>query len=248
MTGYLIGGVVVELFGYTTAFLCCSFLYAFSGLLVQLIVKEDFVPPEKGAGKKKNNKLSRDILVPGVIAILVMFLLMGAGRRIDQPFVAMLVELINGEKGAAFYTGLISAGGAVGGVIAGFGFGYLSDRFRPEKMLPWIIVCAAVCAVWQGCSTSVWALVAGRFFYYFVAGGMQPLLLVMLSRLTSPENKGAFFGWSASVNTAGGVFSALVSGVIVFNWGVRAIFFAGGVLLISMLIPGWKIFLKGKKG
>ena len=245
MTGYLIGGVVVELFGYTTAFMCCSFLYFISGLLVQLVVQEKFVPPEKGSGKKKNSKLSRDILVPGVIAILVMFLLMGAGRRIDQPFVAMLVELINGEKGAAFYTGLISAGGAVGGVIAGFGFGFLSDRYPPEKMLPWIIGIAAVCAVWQGCSNSVWSLIAGRFFYYFVAGGMQPMMLVMLSRLTSPENKGTFFGWSASVNTAGGVFSALASGVIVFNWGVRAVFFAGGVLLISMLIPGWKIFCKG---
>ena len=246
MTGYLLGGVVVELWGYTTAFLCCSLLYFISGLLVQFVVKENFTPPVREKGEKKQSRLTGDILAPGVIGILVMFLLMGAGRRIDQPFVAMLVELINGAKGAAFYTGIISAGGAVGGVIAGFGFGFLSDRYPPEKMLPWIIAVAAVCAVWQGYSTNIWMLVTGRFFYYFVAGGMQPLMLVMLSRQISPENKGTFFGWSASVNTAGGVLAAAVSGVIAFNWGIRAIFAAGGLLLISMLIPGGKLFLRGE--
>ena len=242
LTGYLLGGIIVEIWGYTTAFMCCSLLYFASGLLVQLVVKENFVPPEKSENANKKGTLSRDIFAPGVIAMLVMFLLMGAGRRIDQPFVAMLVELVNGEKGAAFYTGLISAAGAVGGVIAGFGFGALSDRYPPEKMLPWIVVVAALCSAWQGCSNNVWVLGAGRFFYYFVAGGMQPMMLVLLSRRTSPENKGTFFGWSASVNTAGGIFAAVISGFIVFNWGIRAVFIAGCVLLLFMLVPGWKIF------
>jgi MFS family permease len=171
--------------------------------------------------------------------------MMGAGRRIDQPFVAMLVELVNGEKGAAFYTGLISACGAVGGVIAGFTFGSLSDRYPPEKMLPFIVLGTGLCAFWQGMASDVWSLMIGRFFYYFVAGGMQPVLLIMLSRLTAPEHKGSFFGWSASVNVAGGIITAAVSGVIAYNFGIRAIFFAGGVILISMLIPGIWFFRTG---
>ena len=249
LTGYLLGGVIVEIWGYTTAFLCCSLLYFVSGLLIQLVVTENFERPAKKEKKEKKCALSRDIFAPGVIAILVMFLLMGAGRRIDQPFVAMLVEVINGEKSAALYTGIISAGGAIGGIIAGFGFGALSDRYPPEKMLPWIIFIAGVCSVWQGCSHSVWSLGCARFCYYFVAGGMQPLMLVLLSRRTCPENKGTFFGWSASVNTAGGIIAAAASAPIVYNWGVRAIFIAGCVLLLSMFIPGWKIcFHPGSKG
>ena len=175
-----------------------------------------------------------------------MFMLMGAGRRIDQPFVAMLVELIQGEKGAAFYTGLISAGGAVGGVIAGFGFGTLCDRYPPQRMIIPVVIIAAICAAWQGLACNIWSLGIGRFFYYFVAGGMQPMLLVMLSRLTSPEHKGTFFGWSASINVAGGIAASAVSGVIAYNWGIRAVFLAGALLLISMLIPGVRLlFFKG---
>jgi MFS family permease len=132
LTGYLLGGVIVEVWGCMTAFLSCSALYFISGLMVQFFVREDFHRPEKKA-VGKSRKLSGEILAPGVITLLVMFMLMGAGRRIDQPFVAMLVELVNGEKAAALWTGIISAGGAVGGVIAGFGFGTLSDRYPPRK-------------------------------------------------------------------------------------------------------------------
>ena len=247
MTGYLLGGVIVEIWGYTTAFLCCSFLYGISGLMVQLLVREDFKRPES-TPRKERKKLSREIMAPGVIAVLLMFLLMGAGRRIDQPFVAMLVELIQGDKGAAFYTGIISAGGAVGGVIAGFGFGTLCDRYPPEKMILPVVVIAGCCAAWQGISTNIWSLGFARFFYYFVAGGMQPMLLIMLSRLTSPEHKGTFFGWSASVNVAGGICASAISGVIAYNLGVRAIFMAGALLLIAMLIPGAKVLLSGGIG
>lgn len=245
LTGYLLGGVVVEIWGYCAAFASCSILYFVSGLMVQFLVKEDFHAPQKSPGKERP-KLSREIMAPGVIAVLAMFMLMGAGRRIDQPFVAMLVELIQGEKGAAFYTGLISAGGAVGGVIAGFGFGTLCDRYPPQRMIIPVVIIAAICAAWQGLACNIWSLGIGRFFYYFVAGGMQPMLLVMLSRLTSPEHKGTFFGWSASINVAGGIAASAVSGVIAYNWGIRAVFLAGALLLISMLIPGVRLlFFKG---
>lgn len=244
LTGYLLGGVIVEIWGYTAAFMSCSFLYFISGLMVQFLVKENFKAPEK-SDTRERLKLSREIMAPGVIAVLLMFMLMGAGRRIDQPFVAMLVELINGEKGAAFYTGLISAGGAVGGVVAGFGFGTLCDRYPPQKMIIPVVIIAAVCAVWQGLSVNIWSLGIARFFYYFVAGGMQPMLLIMLSRLTTPEHKGTFFGWSASINVAGGIGASAISGFIAYNWGIRAIFLAGGVLLMAMLIPGMGLFRSG---
>ena len=133
----------------------------------------------------------------------------------------------------------------MGGVIAGFGFGTLCDRYPPQKMIVPVVVIAALCAVWQGLSTNLWSLGVARFFYYFVAGGMQPMLLIMLSRLTSPEHKGTFFGWSASINVAGGIGASAISGFIAYNWGIRAIFLAGGVLLMAMLIPGLGLFRSG---
>jgi MFS family permease len=68
------------------------------------------------------------------------------------------------------------------------------------------------------------------------------MLLVMLSRLISPERKGTFFGWSASVNVAGGIGASAISGFIAYNLGIRAVFIAGGVLLLLMLLPGMRLF------
>ena len=59
--------------------------------------------------------------------------------------------------------------------------------------------------------------------------------MVLLSRITRPERKGTFFGWSGSVNQAGGIFASLISGFIAYNIGVQGIFVASGVIFLLML-------------
>ena len=44
MLGYLVGGVIAEKFGYTTAFVSCGAVYAFSAILILFFVKEEFNP------------------------------------------------------------------------------------------------------------------------------------------------------------------------------------------------------------
>ena len=72
-------------------------------------------------------------------------------------------------------------------------------------------------------------------FTYLAAGGLQPVLQVMLTKVTPPELKGTFFGWSGSVNTAGGIVCSFFSAGIAYAYGVRGIFLAAAALMFLMI-------------
>ena len=257
MLGYLAGGLIVHYThdNYKVAFLTCGVIYLISGLLVHIFAKENFVRPVRTTsdGKKAAPKYRfRDLATPAVIWLLVMFLLMGISRRIEQPFLAEQVRVVQGDDGAAFFTGIISAAAALGGVISGILIGHLCDRMPPRKLLIPILLLSGVATVVQAlakdipleltigtyhisCIKGIWVLIAARFFTYLAAGGLQPVLQVMLTKVTPPELKGTFFGWSGSVNTAGGIVCSFFSAGIAYAYGVRGIFLAAAALMFLMI-------------
>ena len=239
MLGYLAGGLIVHYFNYRTAFMTCGVIYLISGLLVHIFAGENFVRPVKnsscektGAGPKYR---FRDLATPAVLWLLTMFLIMGISRRIEQPFLAEQVRIVNGDAAAGFWTGIISAAAAMGGVISGVLIGYLCDRMPPRKLLIPVLLVSGSMTVLQAMSPTVEVLIAARFLTYMAAGGLQPVLLVMLTKVSPPELKGTFFGWSASVNTAGGVVSSFLSAGIAYYIGVRGIFMAAALLMFLMI-------------
>ncbi|MBQ9337279.1 MAG: MFS transporter [Lentisphaeria bacterium] len=257
MLGYLAGGLIVHYThdNYKVAFLTCGVIYLISGLLVHIFAKEHFVRPTKTAADGKPAKPKyrfRDLATPAVIWLLVMFLLMGISRRIEQPFLAEQVRVVHGDDGAAFFTGIISAAAALGGVISGILIGHLCDRMAPRKLLIPILFISGLATVVQAlakdipidftlggvhfsCIKGIWVLIAARFFTYLAAGGLQPVLQVMLTKVTPPELKGTFFGWSGSVNTAGGIVCSFMSAGIAYTYGVRGIFLTAAALMFLMI-------------
>ena len=235
MLGYLSGGLVVHYFGYTEAFFTCGAIYLISALLIHIFAKDDF--NIKLAKKQRNqSKINfRDAATPAVCWLLVLFLLMGISRRIEHPFLAMLIEKVHGLNGAAFYTGITSAAAALGGFFSGLAVGWLCDRVPPRKLLGPIIILSITFTLVQAFSTNIWYLIVARFLTFFAAGGMQPVLQLMLTRITKPELRGTYFGWSGSLNTAGGIICSFISGSIAWLSGVRGIFVAAAIIMALML-------------
>ena len=235
MVGYLAGGLIVHYAGFKTAFFTCGAIYLLSAILVHIFVKENF---SYTAAKKEKVKFSFKYLSnPVIVWLLVMFLLMGIARRIEQPFLAMQVELVHGKDGAAFCTGILSAAAALGGVISGVAVGKLCDKYNPQKLIIPIIIFSAIFTLGQAFAVNIEMLTAARFLTYFAAGGLQPVLQVILAKTTSPKLRGTFFGWSGGINTAGGIFCSLISASLVVLTGVRAIFVAAALILILICLP-----------
>ena len=242
MVGYMAGGFIVEYFSYTTAFLLCGAVYLFSGVMIHLFVKENFQKPEKKPETKKVSKWVsfREQATPGIVWLLAMFLIMGVARRIEQPFVAIQVETVNGAGKAALYTGWISAAAALGGVFSGVIIGHLCDRFAPRKLIGPVLALSVAGTLVQAWAPNITTLLLARFFTFLAAGGLQPILQVLLSKIILPEKRGTFFGWSQSVNTAGGIICNLMTIGLACAVGsdpdiVRWIFTMAAFLLFIMI-------------
>ena len=236
MLGMVGGGMVVHYCGYLTAFLICGSAFMLGGLLTLFFVRENFVPPAITAVREKK---SWRALLPGfdaaVWVTLGMLFIFPLARRCDEPFLALLVELIGGVERAALNTGWVAALAAAGGILSGLVFGHLSDRCKPLTLAVPALAAAGGFMIWQAMSQSLYALGAARFLVFFAAGGLEPIFLAMLSHTVKKEQRGSAFGWCASIRMFGGMFGALIGGAVIAVTGTRGVFVFAGIVMFCLI-------------
>lgn len=237
MLGYLLGAEIVERFGYTQAFLTCGAIYLTSAILVHLFARDDFNVKLAKKQRSTNKYKFKEVATPAVIWLLVLFLCFGVSNRLLQPNMALLVEeVIGGIKGAARYTGIVSAAASVGGFLAGLCMGWLCDRIAPRKLMVPILIFSSAFTAAMAFSTNVHMLIVCRFLAAFAICGIQPALQLMLTKITRDELRGTYFGWSGSVNTAGGIVCSFLGGTVVWFCGIRGVYMASA-LIIAIMLP-----------
>ena len=247
MLGYLSGGVIVHYFGYTEAFFTCGGIYLASALLVQFFAKDDFSVKLAKKRREKSKYKFKEVATPAVLWLLVLFLCFGIANRLVQPYMALLVEKIHGFQGAAFYTGIVSAASSAGGFLSGLCIGWLCDRLAPRKLLLPILISGAAFTGAMALSVNVEMLLGTRFLAAFAVSGIQPVLQLLLTRITAPELRGTYFGWSGSINTAGGIVCSFLGGGVAWLTGVRGVYITSALILLLMLPLMVPTFLAMKK-
>lgn len=267
LIGVALGGIVVNNFGFTCAFLVCGGLYFAGGLLAQFFVHENFVPPvpmdtasdsisntsgdkilqaDKKADQEKNSgqteggaKRKRHRLREIPKAIWLLFLLiviMALARRFEEPYVAMMVEKIHGPEDTALYTGWLSAIAAIGGIISGMGIGRLCDYYSPRKIaVPSVILASATMFIQAG-AFSLPVFGGARFFNYLAAGGLEPVFMSLLAKVSPPSHRGTYFGFASAIRMFGILLSSIISGGVIYLAGIRNIYVTAGILFL-LIIP-----------
>ena len=226
MIGFVLGGILVDQFGFTSAFLLCSLLYWVAGIAL-FWVKEDFVPVKAKRRQKLNIRSFRP--EKSLILLLMLFFSVSFLRNIESPYLAVLVGNLVGDDKAAFWTGIISAAAAVGGIVAGVIFGYFTDRCKPMQLLtPALLLYGAMLMI-QGGAESVTILVLARFAAYMAIGGVEPVLQTLLSTVTPSEKRAEVFGFMTTARNTGIIVSSLVAGFVIQFSGVRGVFFVSAV-------------------
>lgn len=248
LLGVALGGIVVNNFGFTCAFLVCGGLYFAGGLLAQFFVHENFVPPaqmetrpvtenvvQTEHGSRKTRHRFREI--PRAIWLLfLLIVIMALARRFEEPYVAMMVEKIHGPKDTALYTGWLSAIAAFGGIISGMGIGRLCDYYSPRKIaIPSVILAAAAMFIQAG-AFSLPVFGGARFFNYLAAGGLEPVFMSILAKVSPPSHRGTYFGFASAIRMFGILLSSIISGGVIYLAGIRSIYVTAGVLFL-LIIP-----------
>lgn len=234
MVGYFVGGVVVEKLGYVWTFAGCGALMLTAALLTVCFIRESFVPPSPADRKRQGG---RHVWNAAVWLLLASVFLLAVARRTDGPYLAMLVEVVNGTtRKAAYYTGIISGAAALGGILAGAVVGWLCDRFSPFKVAVPLLLAAWAAAMTQAAAGNLGVLAAARFSLFFAAGGLEPALMSRLAQEVPPERRGTVFGLCTSLRTGGVLAATVLSGALFFWIGTRGVFLLGG-MLFPLIVP-----------
>ena len=245
MAGLVVGSVVVDTFGYKVAFLTLGATYFISGI-INLFVKEQFVRQQIDPEKAKNKSRWNFSGYTASTVYLLFFLMLAAmGKNMETEYLSLKVDSMVGHDLAIRWTAYVSAASAIGGIIAGFMLGKLTDKCRPMQLLIPLLALSGAFGLAQGASRDltvfgvvipgIWLLIASRFLAFVATGGIEPVLQRLLSRITPKERRGGVFGFAMTCRMLGTMFGSMASGAIYYFWGADTVFYGGGVLFVLVM-------------
>ncbi|MBN1672942.1 MAG: MFS transporter [Kiritimatiellae bacterium] len=239
MAGPALGGFLAETIGYRLTFVAAGQLLLLSALSVTFFVREDFVRPEQTEtppGRAVTWRERVAALGPGG-PILILVMLGSLARQFDAAYLPLFVQELHGQlEGAARRTGLLCAVAAVGATGSGPLLGMLADRLSPPRVGKLSAVGAGLCMACTGFCVSFVHLIPVRFLLAFMAGGLDPVFLAWLARVTPEDRRATIFGWSTTAKSLGWTIAPLLGAAITVPLGLRAIFFVG-LVWFAILVP-----------
>jgi MFS transporter, DHA1 family, multidrug resistance protein len=241
--GPLLGGIIADTFGYSEAFYVTSFLLFAAGILVWRGVQESYVPTEveKRAGFMK---AWREILrSSGVRVAYVLRFFSQLGRMMIVPIAPLFVaSLLVGEDRVNTMTGLMIGAHATTATLSAVYLGRLGDRIGHRRI---VIACmAAVGFLYlpQSFVTTSWQLIGLQALAGVAMGGILPAVSALLTKFTREGREGAVFGLDNSIISGARSVAPLVGSGLAIWFGLRATFFATGLLFLgAMLLAIWKL-------
>ncbi|MBO4631693.1 MAG: MFS transporter [Lentisphaeria bacterium] len=241
MLGNVVGGLIVNYYGYEKTFWFCGILYFVAGIFV-LFSKDDYIPAQASQGTQKAAKIHRyrHSLLPaftiGVWLLMLLTVLFGFARSFEIPYIAMIVEQIIGPQKAAFWTGIISAFVSVGSMLSGVLLGVLADRIKPLPLLLPIMIITCACLFIQAASTNLWVFGISRTLMFFVFGGSSAIFMKLMSNTTPKRKRGAVFGYRSTAHNIGSMIASFFAGWVVFICkDVRSVFYAAALLMLALI-------------
>ena len=235
--GPLIGGIIGSTLGYRTAFLTASLLLGATGLIVALVVKENFVPPpvrkRKGAppfatlrGMRQNQ----------ILTTMVMLLMLNSmSVMVTLPVLPLYVQtLVADPNQAAAVTGAILGVTALSNAVASIYLGRSADRLGRRRVLLASLILGAVSYLPQGLTRYPWQLLALRVLTGFAMGGIAPVSNAVIAESAPEGGQGSIYGISASLTAVGRAMGPVLGAMIVTSWSLAAVFPVTGIMLLMV--------------
>ncbi|WP_345893465.1 MFS transporter [Cryobacterium sp. SO2] len=105
-------------------------------------------------------------------------------------------------------------------------WGRLADRVSRKRLVQVAIVIYCVGTIAAGLSVAPWMIIACRAIIGIGAGGIVTVVQLIVTDLTTPEERPRYFGYLGAVMAAAAVAAPALGGLIVDVGGWRWIFFA----------------------
>ncbi|MBQ9973255.1 MAG: MFS transporter [Firmicutes bacterium] len=239
--GPLLGGFICEWIGYSGCFYVGSVVNTIGLLIVVFMIKE--IPGTYGKELVEQQKLKKaagektGVLTTGIIMILVTMLCMRLARTVFGPFLAIFVrEVLGTMDGATKMIGIINLVTCVATGVSSITLARLGDKYDKFKYAGLLTVGALVVSLLMGLPVSIWVFIAFYGMFYFLVGGIEPVLTSAASEIVDAGSRGVLFGLLSTCSSLGMMFSPMLGSVVSVVFGVRQIIFVIPMFIFLELI------------
>lgn len=242
LLGPLFGGVLVDLIGYRHIFQLTGVICFVAGFLLIWGVKETKKVSNNRAGNEFKNLIGNYryafVQNKNVSLALILIFFSQASVMLVQPIFALFIERIAKDvKHISSLAGFVFSLAGAFTVLSAPWWGKKNDSdvkrvglsgYRKNLIISFLG--ASVSFVIQGISNSVFCVALFRASFGFFLGGMTPVLFSFISRNVSEEKQGGVMGIASSFTTLSNVVGPVLGGLIAGFFGLRVVFYFGGVL------------------
>ena len=161
---------------------------------------------------------------PYILAVLAALLFQRIARTVFSPFLPLYVQQTLGTiKGAATYTGIINGVTGLTTAVAALTITRLGDH-RDKLKLAWILTLVSLpVTVLLAMTHTIPGLLMMNAIFFFLAGGVDPILTSAASEHTPPAIRGALFGMIGTVSSLGAMVSPMIGSYLTAEFSLRAV-------------------------
>ncbi len=256
LLGPLFGGILADLIGYRHIFQLTGVICFVAGFLLIWGAKETKKGHNKVGNEFKNligNYHYTFIQNKSVSLALLLIFLSQTSVMLAQPIFALFIEYIAKDvKRISSLAGFVFSIAGAFTVLSAPWWGKKIDRdvkriglsgYRKNLFISFLGAGGSL--VMQGISNSVFYVAFFRAFFGFFLGGMTPVLYSFISRNVSEEKQGGVMGIASSFTTLSNVVGPGLGGLIAGFYGLRVVFYFGGILAFISALFSAKLGAKG---
>lgn len=222
--GPFVGGLLAEAMGYQFCFVTGGVIMAAGFVLVLTLVKEDKNSYGFRPRVDSEDKAKKKVLTPFILAVLITVLIARIARTVFTPFVPLYVQQTLGTvRGAATYTGMINGATGLATAIASLTITRLGDRHNKFRLTFLLCLIALPVSLLLLPAKSLIAFIGVYTVFFFVAGGIEPILTSAASETIGPQERGRLFGMLGTITSVATMISPMLGSFISIRFGLGAI-------------------------
>jgi len=233
--GPVIGGFLAEYTGYRTSFFIGGILMLLDFFVVLSLVREEKTVPQQQSDEKKAKLPFVSIITASIGAMLFILFIIRVTRSIFTPYLPLFIQEMRSEaSGAARITGMVNGVTGLMTALSGLTLSRLGDKYDKIRLMRIFFTAGIISAVPLVFVGNLWLFTAVYGIFFYIIGGVEPVLISVTTENTPVERRGALFGIQGLVGSMGWIIAPIIGGMVSIRFSIRSILY----LIPAILIPG----------
>lgn len=252
--GPFLGGIFAEAYGYRNSFYLGGLLMIIGALLVLLLVREDKSTLVKGKKEKHVGFIEKykKVIVPTVVIVLFMLFFLRVSRSLFSPYVALFVESkFPSSDGVALTTGIVNGLVGISTAASSMIMGMLASKINKMKLLQFLLLSGSILMVMItqyslianvfGVNNDLWIFVVMYMMFFFIIGGVEPILTSTSAMIVDSGDRGALFGLQGMMGSLAWFIAPTIAGPVAIAYDIETVLIFIPIVLFVNFVLSFKL-------